>query len=306
MATKETNYAKFLIEALGTEIHYVQKPTHKAKIPYSLTVKGYRYLYLNSQLLGELTPEEQVILISSTEGDPHQTPENTVAGIYKARRIRKISKTQEEAIENCYNRLVDENNDFMEESNAEFEEIGRLSQKANELEYYLKIKKDMEEYKRSQESSMSSVINFKDRILHIFKRKHKVGPPHKKAELEYGKKLWNEFRKSQKATTDISNEELLKRFIYGPNDPYSSSRFEYIRNQELLDALQEEYNISNIALQIIDGSAYKLAKEKVTTKSFFPYFNYINRPIQNYIKPDMMATNRNHNNNQNSKDRNDR
>ena len=249
---------------------YTQKPTKRMDIPYTITVKGYRYLFLNSTKIGELTPEEQLILIASTDDDVTKIPENTVAAIYKTRKIMERTESKEEAFKVCTKLLVQQNKDLLEEIENQSTIIQELSQKAKKLDYYLKVEREMKEYEKSQASFFSPIINLKNKIRHFFNKSKPAGQPYPDEEVEYGRKLWEDFRKEQNASEKISNKDLLKAFRYGsPRKCYSE--FAYKKDLDLIVTLQNEYNISTLMLQIIDGSAYQAAKEKFTKKNAFPY-----------------------------------
>ena len=249
---------------------YTQKPTKRINIPYTITVKGYKYLFFNSTKIGELTPEEQLILIASTDDDVTKIPENTVAAIYRARKLLDTTETRKEAFKVCTDLLVQQNKDLLEEIENQSTMIRNLSQQARKLEYYLKVEKEMQDYNKSQASFFSPIINLKNKILHFFNKSKPVGQPYSDEEVEYGRKLWENFRKEQHASEKVSNRDLLKAFRYGsPKKCYTE--FAYKKDLELISTLQNEYNISTIVLQIIDGSAYNSAKEKFTKKNTFPY-----------------------------------
>ena len=80
-------------------------------------------------------------------------------------------------------------------------------------------------------------------------------------------------KKNPAGTFSPKELEALKSslaFKYGsPRKCYSE--FAYKKDLELINTLQNEYNISTLMLQIIDGSAYQAAKEKFTKKNAFPY-----------------------------------
>lgn len=268
------NYLETLSKSSDThpspDFVYTQNPTKRISTPYTVTVKGYKYLFLNSTKIGELTPEEQLILIASTDDDVTKIPENTVAAIYKARQLLDKTETRKEAFKVCTDLLVQQNKDLLEEIESQSSMIRELSQKAKKLEYYLKVDKEMQEYKKSQASFFSPIINLKNKIRHFFNKSKPVGQPYSDEEVEYGKKLWEDFRKEQNASEKTSNRELLKEFRYGsPKKCYTE--FAYKKDIELINTLQNEYNISTIVLQIIDGSAYQSAKDKFTKKNSFPY-----------------------------------
>ena len=278
MEKNEDTYAKFLVEALGTEITYEEKIRSSIKPPYRLTVKGFRYLYLNNEYVRELTPKEQIILIASTEGDPTQTPENTVAAICQAKRIRNHTKSKKDAIYLANTLLIEQNKAFCKTSAEEHDKITDLAQLVSQLEYYQKILDDTEKYEQDQQLKLSAIINFKERIKNLFKRKKFTPAPHPQKKVDYGKKLWEKVRKEKNIPDNITNQEAIELLKYGhPKNELFITPFEYVRNNDLLEMLQEQYNISNIALQILDGSAYKLAKDKIRNKNFFPYFNYLNK-----------------------------
>ena len=129
----------------------------------------------------------------------------------------------------------------------------------------------MKEYEVRQQSFFAPLRNFKNKILEKITKKPYTTPPCTQDELERGRKEWEKFREEQKATDSISNEKLLKRYKYNSNYSHGEP-FASLYNNPELSALDEEYTTTNIALQILDGSAYKKAE------------NALNRNPYQYIK----------------------
>lgn len=254
----------------GREITYVQKRTQKMDIPYRLTVKDGREMYLNDEKLWDLTPEEQLILMASADKDPTKTPENTIAAIFQARQITKRCKDAEQAIQKCFDVLYQENKDLLDQMEIEQEKVQKLNQKAGQLSYYLDVQYEMEEFKQIQASPFASIINAKNRIAHFLRREPYSEPPYTERELDYSRRIWAQFRKDHDVPDNMTNQEALLRFKYGSLE-ITSDPFDHVVNHELLDALQEEYTVSTITLQILDGSAYEQAKKKYPHKNVFPY-----------------------------------
>lgn len=251
-------------------ITYVQKKTKKMNIPFKLTVKGYKELYLNTQRLDDLNSEEKLILAASVEDrDPTKTPETTLAGIFRARQINKRCKTREEALNMCFKLVHDQNQEFLEERRIQYDNIAVLSQRASALNHYLNVQKEMHKYFKGQNSVFAPFINFKNKILHLFRKRPTSGQPYSDEEFNYAVQAWKEFREEQNAPETMSNAEVLKKFKYAGSR--SSEPFAYTMNTELLDALQEDYAITTVALQIIDGSAVQRARKIIPYKNVFPY-----------------------------------
>lgn len=239
-------------------ITYRQIPNPAMNVPYELTVKGFRKLYLNSNAQPDLTPEEQIILLCASGNDVYTTPSNTVAGIFKAREIMKRSKTADEAIQKCNQTLIDINKAEFALRNSITQKVSEKQVHANMLEYYLCVEKAIADYEQTQKSVLAPVINLKNRILEMVTRKPHLGPPFSQDELERGRREWEKFRIQQGAKSDVSPDTLLKRYRY-QSDFAHGEPFGYLYDTPELSSISEEYATSTIALQIIDGSAYKRA-----------------------------------------------
>lgn len=268
---KNKNLEQVLKYLPKTTITYHQKQSSAMNIPYILKVKDYKKLYLNEQEIGTLTQAEQLILLNSNNSDPTYTPSTTLAGIFKAREIMKRSENSTDAIKKCNSVLVDLNKASFQKRSSIANVISQKRVHANLLEYYLKMEEKMKEYEISQQSFLAPLRNLKNKILETITKKPYTAPPCTEDELERGRKEWEKFREEQKATDSISNEKLLKRYKY--NSDYSNGEpFSFLYNSPELSALDEEYTTTNIALQILDGSAYKKAE------------NALNRNPHQYIK----------------------
>lgn len=254
-------------------ITYEKKPTEEMSVPYTLTVKGYTKMFLDSTPLEDLNLQEQLILLNSNPADPAYTPEKTVAGIYKAREIQKRSKSISEAIAKCNKALIKENQAWLHARSVVSQKISDNKMRASMLEYYLKAEKAVNRYNRVQESIFSPIINFKDRIVAFFKRKPYGKPPFPASELEQGRKEWKKFRIERKAPDNMSDKEVLKRFKYNSSEPRGEA-FSYMYSSPQIKALAEEYTTTNIALKIIDGSAYAKAEETIM-KNPFQYLRFL-------------------------------
>lgn len=254
-----------------TTITYRQKQSSSMSIPYVLKVKDYKTLYLNEQKIGTLTKQEQLILLNANNSDPTYTPSTTLAGIFKAREIRKRSENSTVAIQKCNSVLVDLNKASFQKRASIANVISQKRVHANLLGYYLKKEEEMKEYEIRQQSFLAPLRNLKNKILEKITKKPYTAPPCTQDELERGRKEWEKFREEQKASDSISNEKLLKRYRYN-SDHTHGEPFAFLYNNPELSALEEEYTTTNIALQILDGSAYKKAE------------NALNRNPYQYIK----------------------
>lgn len=275
---------KFLEQVLqnlpqGT-ITYTQKKNLNMNIPYTLTVKNYKEMYLNNVVKQpDLSPEEQLILINANNSDPTYTPSTVLAGIFKARKISERSKTPLEAIQKCNQVLIDLNQATFKKRESISEEISSLRIHANLLEYYLDVEQKCSEYDRKQKSITAPIRNFANRILEKVTRKPHVGPPFSQDERDRGLAEWEKFRAEQGADSTISNKTLLKRYRYN-SDIASGNQFAFMYNQPDLFALEEDYATTNIALKILDGSAYAKAKNALNKnpRSYVEKVKKLNKP----------------------------
>lgn len=239
-------------------ITYRQIPNPAMNVPYELKVRGFRKMYLNENEQPDLTPEEQIILLCSSGNDIYSTPSNTVAGIFKAREITKRSTNTNDAIQKCSRALIELNRAEFALRNSITEKVSQKQVHANLLEYYLGVEKAIEDYEKKQNSVLAPIINLKNRILEAITRKPHLGPPYSQDELERGRREWENFRLEQGAKPDIPAETLLKRYRY-KSDYIHGAPFGYLYETPELSSISEEYATSTIALQILDGSAYKRA-----------------------------------------------
>lgn len=255
------NLELFLQGLPDTMITYTQKPNPAMNVPYELTVKGFKKFYLNRNEQPDLSTEEQIILLCASGNDVYTTPSNTVAGIFKAREIRKRSKSTDEAIQKCSKVLIGLNRTEFDIRNSITEKVSQKQVHANLLEYYLNVEKAMAEYEQVQKSILAPVINLKNRILETITRKPHLGPPYSQDEVERGRREWEQFRLEQGASPKEPAETVLKRYRYNSNFAYGEP-FGYLYETPELSSISEEYATSTIALQILDGSAFrKAAKE---------------------------------------------
>ena len=283
------------LSAIGGKITYVQKKTKSMDVPYMLTAVGFKRLYLNDNEeleLAELTPEEQAILKASMEGDPTRTPSNTLAAIFKARQIKQRYPDRESALHVCLEQLRKENQDLLAETASEYEKAKQLSQRADVLEQHLTVLEEAQEYERIEASVFAPLIHAKNRVVHFVKRKgpYKT-PPHTEKEISYSQTIWEEFRAQQGTPENMSHREALHFFRYNSKEILTNP-FDHVINHELLDAIYEEYKIYNIALQILDGSAYEATNpkpkpkvqhrrkqvEEIPHKNIFPYLESTPEP----------------------------
>lgn len=251
----------------NTTITYEQKPNAILNASYILTAKGYKKLYLNNVELPDLTQEEQIILLAARSMDIYNTPKNTLAGIFKSREILKRSADKEEAIQKINQILLRANRAEFEQRTAITEEVEKRNIRANMLDAYLKAEKRMSEYKRQQKSVFAPLINFKNRILETVTHKPHVGPPHTAEELEHGKREWEKFRKEQGVKDDVPAEKVLKMYRYKGNK-IGKAAFSYLYDVPELSSISAEYATNLVALQIIDGSAYKKAIDDINQNQF--------------------------------------
>lgn len=269
---KNKNLEQVLQHLPKTTITYKQQSSIPFNVPYLLTVKGYKKIFLNEFELDDLTPEEQLILLHSNSNDPTYNPSNTIAGIYKAREIMKRAKSTDKAVSACTKLLLKINKAHFQKRASIREEITERTMRANLLEYYLKAQKSSKEYNTQQASKFAPIINFKNKFLEIITRKPHSIPTYSQEELDRGKKAWEQFRKEQNADSSISNKELLRRYKYNSN--YKTGKpFEFLYNSPELSAISEEYATYNIALQILDGSAFQKAEASLNRNPR----QYINR-----------------------------
>lgn len=251
---------KFLEQVLqnlpqGT-ITYSQKRNSSMNVPYTLTVKNYKEMYLNSVVKQpDLSPEEQLILINANNSDPTYNPSTVLAGIFKARKISERSKNPLEAITKCNQVLIDLNQATFKKRDSISKEISTLKMHANLLEYYLDVEQKCNDYDRKQNSITAPIRNFANRILEKITRKPHVGPPFSQDERDRGSAEWEKFRAEQQADPQISNRKLLKRYRYN-SDIATGDAFDFMYDHPDLSTLEEEYATTNIALKILDGSAY--------------------------------------------------
>ena len=189
-------FAKQQNQPMEAEFTYVQKPTKKMNIPYSLTVKGYKYLFLNSIELEELSPKEQLILINSTDDDVTKSPELTIAAIYVARQFSKRTDDNVEAYNRCIKCLTKQSHDILQAHKNNSKIRKKLSQYEKKLRKSLSIRQEMKKYKRKQNSFFSPIINLKNKILHIFNKNIDVNQPYTDSEFDKAEKMWDEFRTS--------------------------------------------------------------------------------------------------------------
>lgn len=256
---KNKNLEQVLQYLPKTTIKYKQKSCVPMNVPYTLTVIGYKRIFLNEFELDELTPEEQLILLHSNNSDPTYTPSSTLAGIFKAREIMKRSENRDDAIINCNKILLKVNQAHFKKRSSIRAQISEKTMHANLLEYYLDAKKALKEYDKQQASRLAPIINFKNKFLGFITRKPHGTPPYSRDELERGKKAWEKFRAEQNADDSVSNKELLRRYRYNAN--YKTGEpFEFLYNNPELSAISEDYATTNIALQILDGSAFQKAE----------------------------------------------
>lgn len=241
-----------------TTITYTQKPCMSMTVPYVLTVKDYKKLYLNDTELEDLQPEEQLILLHSNNPDPTYNPSTTLAGIFKAREIIKRSQNKDEALAKCNQTLVDINRAHFKKRGSITRIASEKNMRANLLEYYLKANETMQEYERQQASIFAPIINLKNRITAKLKRSSYQIPPFTQDELERGNEEWEKFRKEQNADGTVSDKELLRRYRF-PSEHKSKQPFEFLYDDPELSAISEEYATTTIALQILDGSALRKA-----------------------------------------------
>lgn len=239
-------------------ITYRQIPNPAMNVPYELKVRGFKKLYLNENEQPDLTPEEQIILLCASGNDIYSTPSNTVAGIFKAREITKRSANTNDAIQKCSRTLIDINRAEFALRNSITEKVSQKQVHANLLEYYLGVEKAIADYEKKQNSVLAPIINLKNRILETITRKPHLGPPYSQDELERGRREWENFRLEQGANPDIPADTLLKRYRY-KSDYTHGVPFGYLYETPELSSISEEYATSTIALQILDGSAYKRA-----------------------------------------------
>ena len=252
------NLELFLQGAPDTMITYTQKPNPAMNVPYELTVKGFKKFYLNRNEQPDLTTEEQLILLCASGNDIYTTHSNTVAGIFKAREIRKRSKSTDESIQKCSEALIGLNRTEFNIRNSITEKVSQKQVHANLLEYYLSVERAMAEYEQLQSSILAPIINLKNRILETITRKPHLGPPYSQDEVERGRREWEQFRLEQGAKPEVPADTLLKKYRYN-SDFVRGVPFGYLYETPELSSISEEYATSTIALQILDGSAFKKA-----------------------------------------------
>lgn len=256
---KGNKYLEQVLENLPKGIiTYTQKPNEIMNIAYTLQAKDYTELYLDNHKLEDLTPEEQLILLNSNDGDPTYTPQTMLAGIFRARNIRERSNDNNEAIAKCNDSLIDINHKSLQKHASISEVISQKRIHANLLEYYLSVEQKSLEYEAQQKSIAAPIKGFVNRILERITRKPHGKPPYSQDERDRGAKEWEKFRAEQNADSAVSNEELLKRFRYNSNFAVGSP-FEFLYHNPELSALDEEYAITMNALKVLDGSAYQKA-----------------------------------------------
>ena len=266
------NNNKTLTEVLSTlpqnsKITYVHKPTKENPTKYILTAKGFTSFYLNNQALPNLTPEEQLILLNSTHNMHSSIAKQTLAGIFKARKFKEASANLDEAIQNCNAELVKENRAWLDERATALEQISQNNMRASQLQYYLDLEKTMAKYNKKQKSKLVIFSNIKNKILQFITRKPFAEPPVTQEELDEGKKVWQQFREEQNAPNSLSNQALLKQYKYKSNISQGEP-FSYLLNTHEQKALFEEYTCTNIALQILDGSALLKATTAIQKNPF--------------------------------------
>lgn len=163
---KGNKYLEQVLENLPKGIiTYTQKPNEIMNIAYTLQAKDYTELYLDNHKLEDLTPEEQLILLNSNDGDPTYTPQTMLAGIFRARNIRERSNDNNEAIAKCNDSLIDINHKSLQKHASISEVISQKRIHANLLEYYLSVEQKSLEYEAQQKSIAAPIKGFVNRIL---------------------------------------------------------------------------------------------------------------------------------------------
>lgn len=251
----------------NSKITYTQQPTPKINVPYMLTVEGYSKFYLNTSPLPDLTQEEQIILLASKNSDPIRTPDRTIAAIFKARQISERSQNQQDAVNKCNSVLVDENKDWLEARNKIYDDVTQKKTHARQLEYYLENERKFAQYKKQQSSIFAVFINMKNRVSAFLRRKPYSKQPVSEEELFEGQKVWEAFRAEQHAPETMSNKALLTRYKFNSDVPHGQP-FEFMFQSPELAGLLENYMTTNMALQILDGSAYKRAEATISKNTF--------------------------------------
>jgi len=277
---KKENYLEQVLQNLpqGT-ITYTQKKNSSMNIPYTLTVKNYKEMYLNDVVKQpDLSPEEQLILINANNSDPTYNPSTVLAGIFRARKISERSTSPLEAIQKCNQVLIDLNQATFKRRDTISQEVSKLRMHANLLEYYLKVEQKCSEYDRKQSSVTAPIRNFANKILEKITRKPHVGPPFSQDERDRGLAEWEKFRAEQSADPNISNKKLLKRYRYN-SDLATGDAFDFLYRESELSSLEEDYATTNIALQVLDGSAYKKAERALNDhpKSYIERVKKLNK-----------------------------
>ncbi len=252
------NLEKFLQGTPDITITYTQKPSPAMNVPYELTVKGFKKFYFNRNEQPDLTPEETLILLCADGHNVYTTPSNTVAGIFKAREIKKSSNTTDEAIQKCNEALIGLNRAEFDLRNSITEKVSKKVMYAKKLDCYLEVEKGLATYEQLQKSPFAPIINLRNRILETITIQPNFGQPYTQDELEYGKREWEKFRTFQGVTADVPAATLLKRYRYN-SDFVHGTEFGYLYQTPELSSLSEEYATSAIALQILDGSAFRKA-----------------------------------------------
>lgn len=253
---------KFLNQVLENlpqgNITYVHKPNEEFNYHYTLTAKNYKEVFLDGNKLFDLTPEEQLILVNSNNRDPLYTPHTTLAGIYKSREIVNRSIKPTDSILKCNSELVRLNQAILHKREEILRKISEENLKANLLDYYLTVETKCEEYERKQNSILAPVRNMFNRILGKITKTNRLGPPFSDDERQRGATAWHEFRLKHNAPDNVSNRTLLNRYRYHA-DFEKSEPFSFMLDTPELKLLEEEYSTTNMALKILDGSAYKQA-----------------------------------------------
>lgn len=250
-------------------ITYTQVATPTIDIPYTLTAKNYKKFYLGETELPDLTPEEQLILLTATAVDGSCSTEQMLAGIYKAREINKRAKSKDKAIDLCHKLTIKDNLALT----AFVDKVGRHRMNADKLEYYLNASNEQAKYLATQGSKMSGLFNLRNKLLQFFTKKPYTEPPHTQHELDAGVKAWRKFRKAQGASPETPNDVLLNRYKYGRDDVPTSGPntepFSYMFHNGEYQNLQDEYRTSVLAYKVVDGTAYEMAEKTVVNNSDF-------------------------------------
>lgn len=260
---KDINYLEQVLQNLPTAtITYTQKPNVRMDVPYSLTAKNYKEFYLGTTKQPDLTPMEQLILLNANNSDPTYTPSTVLAGIFKARKIAERSTNSSEAINKCNKALVQLNQETLKRRACIAEQISKKAIHANLLEYYLNVESKCREYDKKQQAFTAPVRNLASKLLEKITRKPHPSLVFSQDERERGAKAWEEFRLERGAKPEDSNQKVLKQYRYN-SDIASGEPFSFMYNDPELSSLKDEYNTTNLALQVLDGSAYMKAERSL-------------------------------------------